>query len=75
MRFDQKMRGYLTREAILIGVETTTSSPIRIVRDEGTLMAPGFPGLYPTGEGAGMAGGIISSALDGLRVAEALLAR
>ncbi len=75
LRFDQKMRGYLTREAILIGVETTTSSPIRIVRDEGTLMAPGFPGLYPTGEGAGMAGGIISSALDGLRVAEALLAR
>jgi len=74
LRFDQKMRGYLTRDAILIGVETTTSSPIRIVRDEATLVAPGFDGLYPTGEGAGMAGGIMSSALDGLRVAEAVLA-
>lgn len=75
LRFEQKMRGFLTSDAILIGVETTTSSPIRIVRDERTLMAPGFEGLYPTGEGAGMAGGIVSSALDGLRVAEALLAR
>jgi len=75
LRFDQKMRGYLTREAILIGIETTTSSPIRIVRDDKSLMAPGFDGLFPTGEGAGMAGGIISSALDGMRVAEAVLAR
>lgn len=75
LRFEQKMKGYLTREAILIGVETTTSSPIRIVRDDHTLMAPGFDGLYPTGEGAGQAGGIVSSALDGLRVAEAVLAR
>jgi uncharacterized FAD-dependent dehydrogenase len=45
------------------------------VRDEATLEAPGFPGLYPAGEGAGMAGGIVSSALDGLRVAEAVLRR
>jgi uncharacterized FAD-dependent dehydrogenase len=75
LRFDQKMRGYYTREAILIGVETTTSSPVRIVRDPTTFEAPDFPGLYPTGEGAGMAGGIVSSALDGMRVAEALLPR
>ncbi len=75
LRFDQKMRGYYTREAILIGVETTTSSPVRIVRDPTTFEAPGFPGLYPTGEGAGMAGGIVSSALDGMRVAEELLPR
>jgi len=74
LRFDQKMHGYLSEDAILIGVETTTSSPVRIVRDERTLEAPGFAGLYPTGEGAGMAGGIVSSALDGIRAAEAFLA-
>jgi hypothetical protein len=74
LRFEQRMRGYLTEQAILIGVETTTSSPIRIVRDERTLMSPAARGLFPTGEGAGMAGGIVSSALDGLRVAEAVLA-
>jgi len=75
LRFEQRMTGYLTREAILIGVETTTSSPIRIVRDESTLMAPGADGLFPAGEGAGMAGGIVSSALDGMRVAAAVAAR
>lgn len=75
LRFEQRMKGFLTREAVLIGVETTTSSPIKVVRDERTLMAPGADGLYPAGEGAGMAGGIVSSALDGLRVAEAVLAR
>lgn len=75
LRFEQRMPGYLTREAVLIGVETTTSSPIRIVRDEATLMAPGADGLFPTGEGAGMAGGIVSSALDGMRVAAAVLGR
>jgi hypothetical protein len=74
LRFEQKMRGFLTEEAVLIGVETTTSSPIRILRDDTTLATPGFPGLYPCGEGAGQAGGIVSSALDGLRVAEAVLA-
>jgi len=75
LRFDQKMKGYYTEEAVLIGVETTTSSPVRIVRDPTTFEAPGFPGLFPAGEGAGMAGGIVSSALDGLRVAAALLPR
>jgi len=74
-RFDKQLKGYLTREAILIGVETTTSSPIRIGRDEATLQAPGFEGLYPCGEGAGRAGGIVSSAIEGWRVADAALAR
>ncbi|PKN53805.1 MAG: FAD-dependent oxidoreductase [Deltaproteobacteria bacterium HGW-Deltaproteobacteria-14] len=74
LKFEQRMQGFLTEDAILIGVETTTSSPIRVVRDEQTLMSPGFSGLYPTGEGAGYAGGIVSSAIDGLRVAEAVLA-
>ncbi|MDP6943415.1 MAG: FAD-dependent oxidoreductase, partial [Myxococcota bacterium] len=71
VRFDERMRGFLTREAILIGVETTTSSPIRILRGP-HLTSPNLKGLYPCGEGAGVAGGIVSSAIDGLRVAEAL---
>ena len=71
-RFEQKMKGFLTEESILIGFETTTSSPVRLVRDE-RLMAPGFENLYPCGEGAGYAGGIVSSAIDGIRCAEAAL--
>ncbi|HET6460276.1 MAG TPA: NAD(P)/FAD-dependent oxidoreductase [Syntrophales bacterium] len=67
--FDQKMRGFITEEATLIGVETRTSSPVRIVRGpDGQSLNVG--GLYPCGEGAGYAGGIISSALDGIKVAE-----
>jgi uncharacterized FAD-dependent dehydrogenase len=67
------MRGYVTEDAVLIGVETRTSSPCRLVR--GTdFQAPGLAGLYPAGEGAGYAGGIVSSAVDGLRVAEAIAA-
>lgn len=73
-RFDERMRGFLTREAVLIGVETTTSSPVRVGRDETTLMAPGMPGLFPCGEGAGRSGGIVSSAIEGIEVAEAALA-
>ncbi len=73
-RFDQRMRGFLTREAVLIGVETTTSSPVRVGRDDATLMTPGMPGLFPCGEGAGRSGGIVSSAIEGLEVAEAALA-
>lgn len=74
LAFERRMPGYITREAMLIGVETTTSSPIRVERDAASLMAPGFPGLFPTGEGAGYAGGIVSSAIDGIRVAEAAMA-
>ncbi len=55
--FDRRLRGYVTNEAVLIGVETRTSSPVRIVRDPQGLVSPDLPGLYPTGEGAGYAGG------------------
>jgi hypothetical protein len=70
--FDKKLRGYATSEAVLIGVESRTSSPVRLVRDPETLEALGLPGLFPTGEGAGYAGGIVSAALDGQRVARAI---
>ena len=65
---------FLHPDAVLIGAETRTSAPIRIPRDPASLQAPGFPGLYPVGEGAGYAGGIVSAALDGARAAAAILA-
>jgi uncharacterized FAD-dependent dehydrogenase len=68
------MRGFLTAEAVLTGVETRTSAPLRIVRNErGESVS--HPGLFPTGEGAGYAGGIMSAALDGLKVAEQIIQR
>jgi uncharacterized FAD-dependent dehydrogenase len=67
--FDRKMRGFVTAEATLTGVETRTSAPARIVRGE-DCQSVSLPGLYPTGEGAGYAGGIMSAALDGIRVAD-----
>ena len=70
--FDRQLRGYVTQEAVLVGVESRTSSPVRIVRDPKTLQAPGFSGLYPVGEGAGYAGGIMSAAMDGARVAQTI---
>lgn len=73
-RFERTMPGFLSAEAQLIGVETRTSSPVRILRDD-SLMSPSHPGLYPIGEGAGYAGGIVSAAIDGLRTADAMLAR
>jgi uncharacterized FAD-dependent dehydrogenase len=69
--FGRSSRGFLTNEAILIGVETRTSSPVRIVRDRDTLQHIRLNGLYPCGEGAGYAGGIVSAAIDGERCAEA----
>ena len=72
--FDRTMPGFLCAEAQLVGVETRTSAPVRIVRDA-TLQSPGLPGLYPSGEGAGYAGGIVSAAIDGLRIADAIVAR
>lgn len=68
---DRKAHGYLTNEAIIVGVESRTSSPIRIPRKEETLEHVKVSGLYPCGEGAGYAGGIVSSAMDGERCAEA----
>jgi uncharacterized FAD-dependent dehydrogenase len=70
--FDKRMRGYMTNEAVVVGVESRTSTPVRIPRDRDTLQHPEVKGLYPTGEGAGFAGGIISAALDGERIAEAI---
>ena len=70
--FERKMPGFITEEANLIGVETRTSSPVRIVRGEDGQRAT-VKGLFPCGEGAGYAGGIISSALDGIRAAERLI--
>ena len=70
--FDKRMKGYLTNEAVVVGVESRTSTPVRIPRDRNTLQHPEIEGLYPAGEGAGFAGGIISAALDGERIAEAI---
>lgn len=73
--FDRKMKGYYTQDALLLGCESRTSSPVRIVRDQTTLCHPQLPGLYPCGEGAGYAGGIVSSALDGIAVANSIASR
>jgi len=70
--FGKKMKGYYTEEAILIAPESRTSSPVRIPRDETTLKHPQITNLYPCGEGAGYAGGIISAAMDGQKVANHL---
>ena len=70
--FGRRMRGFVTNEAVVVGVESRTSSPVRIPRDPATLMHPEAAGLFPAGEGAGYAGGIISAALDGERIAEAV---
>ncbi|MCB1105863.1 MAG: hypothetical protein KDK74_14110, partial [Cephaloticoccus sp.] len=69
--FGQQMPGYVSNDAQLIGCETRTSSPVRIPRDDTTLQHPEVAGLYPCGEGAGFAGGIVSAALDGMRCADA----
>ncbi|HCY77048.1 MAG TPA: FAD-binding protein [Ignavibacteriales bacterium] len=70
--FDKKMHGYYTEDAVLVGVETRTSSPIRIPRDKETLMHTEISGLFPCGEGAGYAGGIVSAAIDGENCAAAV---
>lgn len=70
--FDRRMHGYLTGEAVVVGVESRTSTPVRIPRDKITLQHTQIAALYPAGEGAGYAGGIISAALDGERIAEAI---
>ena len=75
VQFDRQMRGYLTDEAVLVGVESRTSSPVRVPRDATSLESPDLAGLYPCGEGAGYAGGIVSAALDGMRVARVIISR
>ena len=68
--FGRQCHGFLTNEATMIGVETRTSSPIRILRNNETLMHVRIQGLFPCGEGAGYAGGIVSAGVDGERCAE-----
>ena len=72
--FSSQARGFMTEDATLIGTETRTSSPVRIVRDPSSLQSVSTPGLYPCGEGAGYAGGIVSAAVDGMRCAQAAMA-
>ena len=71
--FDRKYHGFLTNEAVILGVESRSSSAVRIPRDPETLQSVSTPGLYPCGEGAGYAGGITSCALDGINVALAIV--
>jgi uncharacterized FAD-dependent dehydrogenase len=71
--FEKQMPGFVCDEGLLHGVETRTSSPLRISRDKHTLQAIGVTGLFPAGEGAGFAGGIVSAAVDGMAVSRAVL--
>jgi uncharacterized FAD-dependent dehydrogenase len=71
--FGRKMKGYYTNEALLVGVESRTSSPVKVPRDRETLQHPQVQGLFPCGEGAGYAGGIISAAIDGINCALAAI--
>lgn len=71
--FDRKLKGFAMDEAILTGVETRSSSPVRMERDKESLQSTSIKGIYPSGEGAGYAGGIVSAAIDGLRCAESLI--
>lgn len=71
--FDRKLPGFAGREGVLVGIETRCSAPLRMPRDRESFRAAGFANLYPVGEGAGFAGGILSAAIDGARAAQALL--
>ena len=73
LQIDKKMKGYLTNDANIVGTESRTSSPIRIPRDKETYQHPDIEGLYPCGEGAGYAGGILSAAIDGRNVVRKVL--
>ena len=68
---DRKVKGFAAPDSVLTGVETRSSSPVRILRDKTSLQSA-LRGLYPCGEGAGYAGGIVSAAVDGIRAAEAV---
>ena len=74
-QLDRRWRGRFLAEATLVGPESRGSSPIRIPRDEPSRETPGIQGLYPIGEGAGYAGGIVSAAVDGLKTAKAIVGR
>jgi uncharacterized FAD-dependent dehydrogenase len=72
--FGKKMKGYFTNEAVVVATESRTSSPVRIPRDASTLCHPQIANLYPCGEGAGYAGGIVSAAMDGEKIARIIAA-
>jgi uncharacterized FAD-dependent dehydrogenase len=72
LEFDKKIKGFAMEDAVLTGIETRTSAPVRIDRNE-NCQSISTMGIYPAGEGAGYAGGIISAAVDGLRVAEEII--
>jgi len=74
-QFGEMLHGFLHPDAVLVGVESRTSSPVRIPRDDDSLSHPQFDNLFPCGEGAGYAGGIVSAAMDGQRVAQAIGAK
>jgi uncharacterized FAD-dependent dehydrogenase len=69
------MKGFITEDAVIMGVESRTSSPVRIPRDPVSMEHVSKAGLYPCGEGSGYSGGIVSSAVDGVKAAEAIAAR
>ncbi len=71
--FDQRIRNFAGRHAVLLAAETRASCPVRITRDPDTRQSVSFPGLYPVGEGAGYAGGITSAAVDGLLSAQTIV--
>ena len=72
-KLDNKLKGFAMHDAVLTGVETRSSAPIRIVRDEETLESVSLEKLYPCGEGAGYAGGIVTAAVDGIKCAEKII--
>ena len=72
LNFDKKIKGFADKNAVLTGIETRTSAPIRMLRNE-NLQSISVEGIYPAGEGAGYAGGIMSAAVDGLKVAESIM--
>ena len=73
--FEKKMKGFIHPEAQLFGIESRTSCPLRVCRDDESLESTSHKGLYPAGEGAGYAGGITSAACDGVKIAEKIYAK
>ena len=71
---DKKIQGFAMNDAVMTGVESRSSSPVRINRDEESFQSISTKGIYPSGEGAGFAGGIVSAAIDGLKCAEQMIA-
>lgn len=73
MAMEKKCPGFCQKDAVLTAVESRSSSPVRLLRQKDTLQAVGISGVYPIGEGAGYAGGIVSAAVDGIRAGQAII--